>query len=107
MTATASLSEDGRTVLLALTNWQGTFPVENLPAQLAFYRRMRDRKGGRYAAFYQPTLDALEALAREIGPAPPTDDKPAPASPSLAVSRPSRPVVHTAGHGEPQLPLGL
>lgn len=62
----ARLSEDGSTVLLSRGGWAGSFPLSRLPSQIAFYRRLRDRKGGKYAAFYQPTLAALEALAEDI-----------------------------------------
>ncbi len=62
----ARLSDDGRTVLLSRGGWSGSFPLSRLPSQIAFYRGLRDRKGGKYAAFYQPTLAALEALSDEI-----------------------------------------
>ena len=103
----ARLSDDGSTVLLDRGNWSGSFPLSHLPSQIRFYRGLRDRKGGKYAAFYQPTLDALEALGREIGGAPAAYGEAVPVSVPLTTLRPSRPAGHTAGHGEPQLPLGL
>lgn len=62
----ARLSEDGSAVLLSRGGWSGSFPLSRLPSQIAFYRGLRDRKGSKYAAFYQPTLAALEALSDEI-----------------------------------------
>lgn len=65
----ARLSEDGSTVILGgetAGDWEGRFPVSALAAQLRFYRGLRDRKGGHYAAFYSPTVAALEAVARDL-----------------------------------------
>ena len=103
----AELLEDGATVLLMGKLWRGSFPLFRLPEQLAFYRGLRDRKRGKYAACYQPTVEALEALERQH-PVPPTQGGGEPAvSPPFTASRPPRPVVHTAGHDEPQFSLGL
>ena len=47
-------------------HWTGTYPLEALPRQLAFYRKMRAdfaKSGTAYAA----SINALEALARELG----------------------------------------
>jgi hypothetical protein len=107
MTATARLSEDRSRFTLAAGGWSGTFPVDQLDAQLSFYRGLRDRKGGRYAAFYEPTVVALEALATDLGSPPAQNDKPRHLSPPLTVSRPPRPAAHTAGHGDSQFSLGL
>lgn len=69
----AWLSPDGRTFVLEggqeIGRWRGVYPVEDLPRQLRFYRGLRDRKGGAYAEFYEPTVMALEALARELAKA--------------------------------------
>ncbi|HMT45533.1 MAG TPA: hypothetical protein PKE59_00300 [Novosphingobium sp.] len=62
----ARLEPDGQRFVLDGVSWSGVYPVSELPAQLRFYRGLRDRKGGAYAAFYQPTVASLEALAREI-----------------------------------------
>lgn len=51
---------------LATGGWSGSFPISDLRSQIAFYRGLRDRKGGRYAAYYQPTVAALEALSDQI-----------------------------------------
>ena len=48
------------------TVWSGSYPVEALPQWLRFYRALRDRKGGVYAAFYAETVASLEALSREL-----------------------------------------
>lgn len=64
----ATLSPDGRSFTIGGdgSGWTGTYPVADLPAKLRFYRGLRDRKGGAYAAFYAPTVAALEALARQV-----------------------------------------
>jgi hypothetical protein len=46
--------------------WAGTIPADNLDAWIAFYRRLRDRKDGRYAAFYADTVEVLEAAKRDL-----------------------------------------
>ncbi len=46
--------------------WSGRYPVAALRAQLAFYRGLRDRRGGMFAHHYVETVASLEALAREI-----------------------------------------
>lgn len=65
----AFLSPDGRTFTLETGPehivWRGVYPIEDLRRWLTFYRGLRDRKGGAYAACYAPTIAALESLARE------------------------------------------
>lgn len=46
--------------------WSARYPLADLPAQLKFYRDLRDRRGGMFAQHYVGTVEALEALAREI-----------------------------------------
>lgn len=47
--------------------WVGeAFPFYRLPSRIAFYRRMRDRAGGRYRDHYAPVVAALEAAQSEI-----------------------------------------
>lgn len=48
------------------TEWGETFPVADLPGRLLFYRGLRDRSGGRFARFHEPTVAALEAVEREL-----------------------------------------
>lgn len=62
----AELSRNGETVLMRKGNWQARIHVQNLDRWLAFYRRLRDRRGGVYANHYQPDIDALEQVRREI-----------------------------------------
>jgi hypothetical protein len=62
----AWLSEDGRTVHMRPGGWEGAFPVDALEGWLALYRDLRDRKGGKFAAFYAPAVVALERIAREL-----------------------------------------
>lgn len=46
--------------------WTGTYPIEQLPGQISFYRKLRADfpKSG---TAYDGTIDGLEALARELG----------------------------------------
>ena len=57
--------------------WDATFPVNQLPEQLVFYRSLRDRdaprdKGGRvtkpgpFACHYTSTIDALERVEKML-----------------------------------------
>lgn len=64
---TATLTPCRGRVRLCTGSWSDTFPVDQLPRWLAFYRRMRDRNRGRYARFYAPTVEALEAVQAEAG----------------------------------------
>lgn len=52
-------------VFLQTGQWSTEFPGADLPQQLAFYRRLRDRRDGRYAHHFTPTIAALEDAARE------------------------------------------
>lgn len=54
------------TFTMSGTHWTGTYPIEELRSQIAFYRRMRADfpKSG---TAYDGTIDGLEALARELG----------------------------------------
>ena len=64
--AVAELSRNGETVVIRKGNWRARIPVEDLNRWLAFYRRLRDRRGGAYAKHYQLDIDALEKVRREI-----------------------------------------
>lgn len=46
--------------------WEGSFPVDALDSWLAFYRNLRDRRGGKFAAFYEPAVEALERVRDEL-----------------------------------------
>lgn len=66
------MADDGTTVLIERKGWSGSFPLSQLPSQIRFYRGLQDRgakkpgEPGPHAAHYQPTVDALEALWREV-----------------------------------------
>lgn len=63
----AALSADGKSVTFKAGMWRHTFPVEHLDTiWLPFYRRLRDRVGGRYRAFYEDDVAALEAVKARI-----------------------------------------
>jgi hypothetical protein len=58
----AVLSSDGQSFRLSAGAWSGTYPIARLDNEIAFYRRMRDRNGGRHARFYEATVRALEQM---------------------------------------------
>jgi hypothetical protein len=58
----AVLSSDGQSFRLSAGAWSGTYRISQLGDQIAFYRRMRDRKGGANARFYESTVRALEKI---------------------------------------------
>lgn len=62
---TVMLLSDGRLRLKGEV-WEEVFPAADLPARVEFYRKMAAHKGGRYAAFYTPTLKALEGAWRRM-----------------------------------------
>ena len=45
--------------------WSTDFPGSDLARWLAFYRRLRDRREGRYAKHYFPIIEALEEVQCE------------------------------------------
>lgn len=59
-------AEDGQRFTIRTGAWAGTFPIDALTRQLRFYRSLRDRKGGAYRQFYEPTVLALERFARDL-----------------------------------------
>ncbi|RMC38034.1 hypothetical protein C9E81_01615 [Paracoccus alkanivorans] len=58
-------THDDKTFTLIGKYWSGTYPIEQLDEQLAFYRGMRDKfpKAGNS---YDAPIEALERLAKEI-----------------------------------------
>ncbi len=54
------------TFTMSGAHWTGTYSIEELPRQLAFYRKMRADfpKSG---TAYDASIVGLEALARELG----------------------------------------
>jgi hypothetical protein len=64
--AEAEIAPGRAAVRLRKGGWAGTIPAENLDAWIEFYRRLRDRKGGRYAEFYDDTVRVLEAAKHQL-----------------------------------------
>ncbi|RJE84047.1 hypothetical protein [Paracoccus onubensis] len=60
-------THDDKTFTLTGRYWSGTFPIEELPKQLAFYRGQR-AKFSKAKGVYDATIEALEKLEKEIGP---------------------------------------
>ena len=58
-------TRDESTFTLQGKFWSGTYPLEDLPKWLAFYRRMRDTHPKAKGA-YDGTIKALEALSKEV-----------------------------------------
>ena len=60
------ISHTESTFTMSGGKWTGTYPIEELPQQIAFYRKMRADfpKSG---TAYDGTINGLEALARELG----------------------------------------
>ena len=46
--------------------WSGEWPIAQLDEKLEFYRRLLERKGGKYAAVYRETFDGLVALRGRV-----------------------------------------
>lgn len=66
MRVEARLSEDLRSVHMRRGGWSITFPAADLPRWIALYRRLRDRKHGKWAATYAPDVAALERVEIEL-----------------------------------------
>lgn len=64
--AVATLSKTKTTVLYRVGQYSVRFPVGDLPQWIAFYKRLRDRKRGRFAKVYQNDVDALVAVQRKL-----------------------------------------
>ena len=60
------LAADGKTFTMASGDWSDSYPIDRAPRLIKFYESLRDRKGGVYAANYQPKVDALRKLQRRI-----------------------------------------
>lgn len=60
------ITHTATTFTMSGDHWTGTYPIEEQPRQLAFYRRMRADfpKSG---TAYDASIVGLEALARELG----------------------------------------
>ena len=54
-------TRDEQTFTLSGVQWSGTYPLEELPKWLAFYRRMRDAHPNG-APYYDKAVQALEGI---------------------------------------------
>lgn len=59
-------THDDKTFTLTGEIWSATYPLEELPKWLRFYRA-RKAKFPKAKGAYEPTIAALEALAKELG----------------------------------------
>lgn len=62
----AFLSADGATVFMKRGEWSETFPVESLSSRVDFYTGLMKRKGGAYAAVYEPCVRVLEHIQQKL-----------------------------------------
>jgi len=62
----ARLIRDGDAVEIAGREWSEVIGTDQLDDRLAFYRSLRDRRGGRYSQFYDETVRALEAVSHAV-----------------------------------------
>lgn len=79
----ARLIRDGTAVEIAGSAWSEVIGLDQLDNRLAFYRRLRDREGGRYASFFIETVRELEAVARAVAE---QEDRAAPAVANAAAA---------------------
>ncbi|MFG6083848.1 hypothetical protein ACEUZ9_000080 [Paracoccus litorisediminis] len=56
---------DDTAFTLTGTHWSGTYPLEDLPSWLGFYRQQRDLHS-KAAGKYDATIAELERLTREV-----------------------------------------
>lgn len=62
----AYLMPDKQTCIFEGRTYRCAFHVSKLQEWLRFYRRLRDRDGGRYRKFFEPSVAALEVLEAQI-----------------------------------------
>jgi hypothetical protein len=60
------LSDNCSIVHMRCGGWSGDFPVYELDRWLNFYTDLRNRKNGKFAHIYGPTVQALERIKREL-----------------------------------------
>ena len=58
---------DGTAAVLVKAPWRSRIRADQVADYVRLYRRLRDRDGGRFAAFYTQPVRALEALAKAMG----------------------------------------
>ena len=63
---TVTIAPDKATFSMVDGQWSQTLPIDQLPAQIMFYRRLYDRENKRYAKFYAPTVKALIKAQLEL-----------------------------------------
>ncbi|RJL13681.1 hypothetical protein [Paracoccus siganidrum] len=61
----ATTTHDESTFTLRKREWHGTYPLEDLPKWLAFYRKMK-REFPKSGSAYDETIAALEKLEAEL-----------------------------------------
>ncbi len=58
----ATVSDDGKQVIMTQDGWLHKVPIANLPAWVRFYRDLRDRVNGKYSKYYAAKVERLEKL---------------------------------------------
>lgn len=66
----ATLSDDAQTFTLTRDDWWNTYPIEDLPAWLAFYRRMLKQTGRENYRAILAALEGVQGELRDSGPPP-------------------------------------
>ena len=62
----AALNRDQSMVILMQGAWRAEFSAADLPRWIKMYRGLRDRKEGRYALLYAPSVAVLERVASKL-----------------------------------------
>jgi hypothetical protein len=62
----AALNRDQSKVIMMQGAWRAEFSTAELPRWIKMYRGLRDRKEGRYARLYAPSVAALERVASKL-----------------------------------------
>lgn len=65
MQTTATYDSTAGTFTVVKDRWQGTFPIQDLPKWLNFYRQQQERYPT-HAASYAPDVEALQNLALRL-----------------------------------------
>ncbi len=60
------LSDDKSSFTMQGRIWTQTIKIEDLRKQIDLYTRLTKRRGGEFARNYQPSLNALKALAKDV-----------------------------------------
>lgn len=63
---TARLSEDGLRVILSGRIHTHVFDRRHLRRVIGLYRGLAERRDGKFAEHYAPSVEALERLARQV-----------------------------------------